>query len=125
MTGFGKGRRSSPAAQTVKVDPKRTSAMGFRSIISGIIDTHSRLDFHRAGVLLSASVIFRDGGWIDLPSGECRLKQAGVNAAWVDLGEEGIRGNGHMTMLEKISDAVAARVENWVDKALPERTASR
>jgi hypothetical protein len=83
------------------------------------------LDFHQAGVLLSASVIFRRGGWIDRPSGECRLKQAGVNAAWVDLGKEGIHGNGHMMMLEKNSDAVAARIENWVDKALPDRAASR
>jgi hypothetical protein len=69
------------------------------------------LDFHQAGVLL--------------PSGEGWLKQAGVNAAWVDLGKEGIHGNGHMRMLEKNSDAVAARIENWVDKPLPERAASR
>ncbi|HYK81127.1 MAG TPA: hypothetical protein VEU95_15945 [Micropepsaceae bacterium] len=75
--------------------------------------------------MLSASVIFRQGGWIDRPSGECRLKQAAVNAAWVDLGKEGIHGNGDMMMLEKNSDAVAARIENWVDKALPERAASR
>ena len=52
-------------------------------------------------------------------------KQAGVNAAWVDLGKEGSHGNGHMRKLEKNSDAVAARIENWVDKALPERAASR
>jgi hypothetical protein len=41
------------------------------------------------------------------------------------LGEEGIHGNGHMMMLEKNSDAVAARIENWVDRALPERGARR
>jgi hypothetical protein len=34
-------------------------------------------------------------------------------------------GKGDMMMLEKNSDAVAARIENWVDKALPERAASR
>jgi len=68
------------------------------------------LDFHQAGVLLRASVIFRHGGWIDGPSRECRLKQAGVNAAWVDFGKEGNHGNGHMMMLEKNSDAVAARI---------------
>jgi len=58
-------------------------------------------------------------------TGHLWLKQAGVKAAWVDLGEEGIHGNGHMTMLGKNSDAIAARIENWVDKALPERAASR
>jgi hypothetical protein len=83
------------------------------------------LDFYQAGVLLSASLIFRRGGWIDGPSGECWRKQAAVNAAWVDLGNEGIHGNGHMMMLEKNSDAVAARIENWLDKALLERAASR
>jgi hypothetical protein len=83
------------------------------------------LDFHQAGVLLSTSVIFRHDGWIDRLSGECRLKQAGVNAAWVDLGKEGIHGKGDMMMLEKNSDAVAARIQNWVDKALPERAARR
>jgi hypothetical protein len=57
------------------------------------------LDFHQAGVLLSASLILR--------------------------GKEDIRGNGHMMMLEKNSAAVAARIENWLDKALPERAASR
>jgi hypothetical protein len=69
------------------------------------------LDFHQAGVLL--------------PSGEGWLKQAGVNAAWVDLGKEDIHGNGHMTMLEKSGNAVAGRIKNWIDKALPERAASR
>jgi hypothetical protein len=83
------------------------------------------LDFHQAGVLLSASVIFRRGGWIDRPSGECRLKQAGVNAAWVDLGKEGIHGNGHMMMREKTAMPSRPEIENWVDKALPDRAASR
>jgi hypothetical protein len=42
-----------------------------------------------------------------------------------DLGKEDIHCNGHMMMLEENSDAVAARIENWVDKALPERAANR
>jgi hypothetical protein len=64
--------------------------------------------------------------WLDRPAiWECRLKQAGVNAVWVDLGKEAIHGNGNMMMLEKNGDAVAARIENWVDKALPERVARR
>jgi len=58
-------------------------------------------------------------------SGQCRLKQPGVNAASVDLGKEGIHGIGHMMIPEKNGGAVAARIENWVDKALPERAASR
>ena len=72
---------------------------------------------------MSASLIFRHGGWIDGPSGECRLKQAGVNVAWVDLGKEGIHGNGHMMMLEKNSDQIADVIEKWVRKALAEKTA--
>ena len=73
---------------------------------------------------MSAPLIFRHGGWIDRPYGECRPKQAGDDT-WVDLGKEGIYGNGNMMMLEKNRDAVAARIENRVDKALPERAASR
>lgn len=53
------------------------------------------------------------------------LKQAGVDAAWLDLGKEGVKGNGHMMMLEKNSDAVAAKIGEWIDKALPERAARR
>ena len=53
------------------------------------------------------------------------LKQAGVDAAWIDLGKEGVHGNGHMMMLEKNSDSVAAMIEGWIAKAVPERAASR
>jgi pimeloyl-ACP methyl ester carboxylesterase len=53
------------------------------------------------------------------------LQQAGVKADWIDLGKEGIHGNGHMMMLEKNSDAVAARIESWIGKVLPERAARR
>ena len=53
------------------------------------------------------------------------LQQAGVNAAWINLGKDGVHGNGHMMMLEKNSDEVAGRMAAWLDKALPERAASR
>lgn len=53
------------------------------------------------------------------------LQQAGVKADWIDLGKEGVHGNGHMMMLEKNSDVVAAKIEAWIAKALPERAANR
>ena len=42
------------------------------------------------------------------------LKQAGVPHAFVRLEDRGIRGNGHMMMLEKNSDEIAAFLERWV-----------
>jgi pimeloyl-ACP methyl ester carboxylesterase len=53
------------------------------------------------------------------------LEQAGVKPTWIDLGKAGIHGNGHMIMLEKNSDEVAAVIAAWLDKAVPERTAAR
>ena len=53
------------------------------------------------------------------------LQQAGVKADWIDLGKDGVHGNGHMMMLEKNSDVVAAKIEAWINKALPERAANR
>jgi len=53
------------------------------------------------------------------------LEQAGVKATWIDLGRAGIHGNGHMMMLEKNSDDVARVIANWLDKAVPEKTAAR
>jgi pimeloyl-ACP methyl ester carboxylesterase len=51
------------------------------------------------------------------------LEQAGVKPNWIDLGKEGIHGNGHMMMLEKNSDEVAGVIAAWLDKAVPEKTA--
>ena len=53
------------------------------------------------------------------------LQQAGVKPAWIDLGKQGIHGNGHMMMLEKNNIEVAAAMAKWLDKALPAETASK
>jgi pimeloyl-ACP methyl ester carboxylesterase len=62
------------------------------------------------------------------PYEECTigyLKQAGVDATWMDLGRRGIHGNGHMMMLEKNSDQIAAAIADWLDTALPGQRAER
>ena len=51
------------------------------------------------------------------------LEQAGVHPTWLNLGAMGIRGNGHMMMLEKNSDQIADVIEKWLRKALAEKTA--
>ena len=53
------------------------------------------------------------------------LEQAGAKPTWIDLGKAGIHGNGHMMMLEKNSDEVARVIATWLDKAVPEKTATR
>jgi len=53
------------------------------------------------------------------------LEQAGVKPTWIDLGRAGVHGNGHMMMLEKNSDEVAAVIASWLASKLPERTAQR
>jgi hypothetical protein len=42
------------------------------------------------------------------------LTQAGVKNTFVRLEEQGIRGNGHMVMLEKNSLEVAAFLQKWI-----------
>ena len=42
------------------------------------------------------------------------LKQAGVNHTFTRLEQHGILGNGHMMMLEKNSDEIAAFLERWI-----------
>lgn len=49
------------------------------------------------------------------------LEQAGVPNTFVRLADRGIRGNGHMMMIEKNSDEIAAVIEGW----LRERFSSR
>jgi len=44
------------------------------------------------------------------------LTQAGVPNTFVRLADIGIRGNGHMMMLEKNSDEIAAVIEGWLYK---------
>lgn len=43
------------------------------------------------------------------------LKQAGVDADYLFLPDAGIRGNGHMMMLEKNSDEVASLLFHWMN----------
>jgi pimeloyl-ACP methyl ester carboxylesterase len=42
------------------------------------------------------------------------LTQAGVQNTWVNLGDVGIHGNGHMMMLEKNNLDIAAFLANWL-----------
>jgi len=42
------------------------------------------------------------------------LRQAGVTHTFTRLQDHGIRGNGHMMMLEKNSDEIAAFLESWI-----------
>jgi len=46
------------------------------------------------------------------------LRQAGVPTTFMRLAERGIRGNGHMMMLEKNSDQIAAAMADWLAETL-------
>jgi pimeloyl-ACP methyl ester carboxylesterase len=48
------------------------------------------------------------------------LKQAGVAVSFVKLADIGLRGNGHMMMMEKNSDAIAQVIIEWLAKNVPE-----
>jgi pimeloyl-ACP methyl ester carboxylesterase len=48
------------------------------------------------------------------------LKQAGVEVSFVKLADIGLRGNGHMMMMEKNSDAIAQVIIEWLAKNVPE-----
>jgi pimeloyl-ACP methyl ester carboxylesterase len=47
------------------------------------------------------------------------LEQAGIHPAWIKLAEVGIRGNGHMMMLEKNNTEIALVMSRWLDMARP------
>ena len=47
------------------------------------------------------------------------LQQAGVSAEHVELEKAGLVGNGHMMMLEKNSDQIAAVMLEWIEKTIP------
>lgn len=47
------------------------------------------------------------------------LEQAGVVPTWVKLGQVGIHGNGHDSMLEKNSAEIADVLSKWLAKRLP------
>jgi hypothetical protein len=44
------------------------------------------------------------------------LEQAGVHPTWVKLADAGIRGNGHMMMLEKNNREIAGLMAEWLSK---------
>jgi hypothetical protein len=46
------------------------------------------------------------------------LAQAGVKNTVMRLEESGIRGNGHMMMLEKNNTAIARAVADWIERQL-------
>ena len=52
------------------------------------------------------------------------LKQAGVDISYVKLADIGLRGNGHMMMMEKNSDAIAQVIVEWLDKNIPATAAT-
>jgi pimeloyl-ACP methyl ester carboxylesterase len=47
------------------------------------------------------------------------LQQAGVEVSFVKLAEIGLRGNGHMMMMEKNSDAIAQVIVEWLAQNVP------
>jgi pimeloyl-ACP methyl ester carboxylesterase len=53
------------------------------------------------------------------------LEQAGVHPTWINLGEAGIHGNGHMMMLEKNSLQIADAIVKWLAKSVKPASASR
>jgi pimeloyl-ACP methyl ester carboxylesterase len=46
------------------------------------------------------------------------LRQAGVPVDFIKLADIGIKGNGHMMMMEKNSDEIAQVIAAWLDKAV-------
>jgi pimeloyl-ACP methyl ester carboxylesterase len=48
------------------------------------------------------------------------LEQAGVRPTYIKLADIGIKGNGHMMMLEKNNKAIAAVMSAWITKTVPD-----
>ena len=53
------------------------------------------------------------------------LQQAGVRPTFIRLADVGIRGNGHMMMLEKNNIEIAAVMARWLAQTLPASSSSR
>ena len=47
------------------------------------------------------------------------LEQAGVHPTWIKLGDAGVHGNGHMMMIEKNNQEIAAVILRWLEKTMP------
>jgi pimeloyl-ACP methyl ester carboxylesterase len=52
------------------------------------------------------------------------LEQAGVDVDFVKLWEIGIKGNGHLMMLEKNSDEIAQVISEWLDRVVARQDAA-
>jgi pimeloyl-ACP methyl ester carboxylesterase len=50
------------------------------------------------------------------------LEQAGVRPTWMELGRQGVHGNGHMMMLEKNSNQIADLILQWLEKSVPAKS---
>ena len=53
------------------------------------------------------------------------IRAAGVRVDVCDLPREGLKGNSHFPMMDRNSDAVAARVLAWLDTIEPPVPATR
>jgi pimeloyl-ACP methyl ester carboxylesterase len=53
------------------------------------------------------------------------LRQAGVPTDFIKLAEVGVRGNGHMMMLEKNSDDIARVIEQWTARQVANQVANQ
>jgi pimeloyl-ACP methyl ester carboxylesterase len=53
------------------------------------------------------------------------LTQAGVQNTFIRLADVGVHGNGHMMMVEKNSDAIAAVMDGWLKKTFSGKQARR
>ena len=49
------------------------------------------------------------------------LNQAGVKTQFVRMEDVGLHGNGHEMMLEKNSDNIAAFIQSWIEKNVPQK----
>jgi hypothetical protein len=53
------------------------------------------------------------------------LEQSGVHVTWTKLEDIGIHGNGHMMMLEKNNQEIAAVMARWMEKMMPTAAKSK
>ena len=52
------------------------------------------------------------------------LQQAGVPVEFIKLADIGIKGNGHMMMMEKNSDQIAQVIADWLDKVIGQQAST-
>jgi len=94
-----KGERPGENPCTLQTEPVRKLAVaGLRNI--PILDISGDGGYHRAGDACPPK-------WIN---------QAGGRAEFIRLEDVGIKGNGHMMMLEKNSDVIIKFIDDWIRK---------